>query len=308
MYKVSLKHLPVYSQLDSFIEMLSSEQGLSVNTINAYISDLCDFFLHLKQRVIAAEHVDQQIIESYLESLIANNISHRTKSRRLSAIKKYYAFLTTEKIIQHNPTLLIEKTKKPTYLPKLLSEDDTNKLILAAYTISTHDQQRRILFIELLYATGIRISELLSLKIADIDWQEECILVTGKGKKQRIVPFNTSTKEALIRYLNTLPHTTTWLFPSKNKLKPLSRQRFFQIIRELARDAGLDPNQISPHVMRHAFATHLLNRGANLMSIQKLLGHSNISTTEIYTHVMTGKLKDAVFQHHPLSSPKKRGP
>lgn len=305
MYKISSKHLPVYIALEPFVEMLSSEQGLSINTINAYISDLSEFLLYLQSKKIKIETVQQLTIESYIIYLTQLGISPKTRSRRLSAIKKFYAFLLSEGSITENPALLIERAKHPKTLPKLLSQSDTHKLIAAAYHPDHKDRARRILFLELLYATGMRISELLNIKLNDIDWNEECIIVTGKGQKQRLVPFTESAKTALKNYCNTMTRTKElWLFPSHNGLKPLSRQRFFQIIREIAVDAGLDSKAISPHVIRHAFATHLLNNGANLLSIQKLLGHANISTTEIYTHVMTDKLKTAVTENHPLSTKK----
>ncbi len=150
----------------------------------------------------------------------------------------------------------------------------------------------------------MRISELIQIKLSDIQWLDECLLITGKGNKQRIVPFNQSTKSALIHYIQSSQPSSKsgWLFPSSNPTSHLTRQRFFQIIKELAVDAGLDPLKVSPHVIRHAFATHLLNHGANLLNVQKLLGHSDIATTEIYTHIMTDKLKETVFKHHPLSN------
>lgn len=305
MYKISSKHTSVYLTLEPFIEMLSSEQGLSINTINAYISDLSEYLLYLKSTTTTLEAVTQTHIENYITHLTQTNVSAKTQSRRLSAIKKFYAFLVSEGKVTENPTLLVVRPKQPQTLPKLLSEHDTHNLIMATYTTPHKDQLRRIVFIELLYATGIRISELLNIKINDIDWHEDCILITGKGNKQRLVPFTNSARTALQNYIKTLKlSNTAWLFPSQSAGKPLSRQRFFQLIKEMASDAGLDPTNISPHVIRHAFATHLLNNGANLMSIQKLLGHANISTTEIYTHVMTNKLKEAVTNNHPLSTKK----
>ncbi|MDP3641270.1 MAG: tyrosine-type recombinase/integrase, partial [Alphaproteobacteria bacterium] len=214
-----------------------------------------------------------------------------------------------EKKIESNPTKLIERPKQGRRLPKFLTESETEALINAAYNSNHPDCDRRAVFLELLYATGMRISELIQIKLSDIQWLDECLLITGKGNKQRIVPFNQSSKFALIHYIQSSQPSSKsgWLFPSSNSTNHLTRQRFFQIIKELAIDAGLDPLKVSPHVIRHAFATHLLNHGANLINVQKLLGHSDIATTEIYTHIMTDKLKETVFKHHPLISRSKKG-
>lgn len=293
-----------YPEVEQFIEMLASEIGASPNTISAYLSDISHFVDYLDKNSLHLLPPSKTVMMEYISSLQDLGLSDRTKARRLSALRSLYAFFVREKKIESNPTKLIDRPKQGRRLPKFLTESETEALINAAYSSNHPDCARRVVFIELLYATGMRISELIQIKLSDIQWLDECLLITGKGNKQRIVPFNQSTKSALIHYIqNSQPSSKSgWLFPSSNPTSHLTRQRFFQIIKELAVDAGLDPLKVSPHVIRHAFATHLLNHGANLLNVQKLLGHSDIATTEIYTHIMTDKLKETVFNHHPLST------
>lgn len=297
-------NLAPYPEVEQFIEMLASEMGSSPNTISSYLSDICHFIDYLDKNSLHLLTPSKTVIETYISELSELGLSDRTRARRLSALRTLYAFLMREKKIESNPTKLIERPKQGRRLPKFLTESETEALINAAYNSTHPDYLRRVAFIELLYATGMRISELIQIKLSDIQWMDECILITGKGNKQRIVPFNQSTKTAFINYIQSSQPSSKlgWLFPSSNQASHLTRQRFFQIIKELAMDANLDPLKVSPHVIRHAFATHLLNHGANLINVQKLLGHSDVATTEIYTHIMTKKLKDTVFNHHPLST------
>jgi integrase/recombinase XerD len=303
-----INKLIIYPEVEQFSEMLASEIGARPNTITSYLSDINHFVAFLATHDISLLNCTQSIIEDYISELGRSGLSDRTRARRLCALRMLYKFLAKEKKVSADPTKLIQRPKQGRRLPKFLTEQETETLINTAYHANHPDKTRRILFIELLYATGIRISELIQIKLSDIQWQDECILVTGKGNKQRMVPFNQSTKQALINHIKSLSFSPEgWLFPSSNVTKSLTRQRFFQIIKELAIDAGLDPKKVSPHVIRHAFATHLLNHGANLMNVQKLLGHVDIATTEIYTHVMTDKLKETVFNYHPLASKPKKG-
>jgi integrase/recombinase XerD len=297
-------NLAPYPEVEQFIEMLASEVGSSPNTISSYLSDIRHFVEFLNMHALNLLKSSKKDIEHYIVHLSERGMSGRTKARRLSTLRSLYSFLFREKKISSNPTKLIDSPKQSRSLPKLLSEAETESLINAAYNFLHPHQARRIVFIELLYATGMRISELIQLKLSDIQWLDECILVTGKGNKQRIAPFNQSTKAALINYIHISQPSSKlgWLFPSSDKTSHLTRQRFFQIIKELAMDAGLDRLKVSPHVIRHAFATHLLNHGANLINVQKLLGHTDVATTEIYTHIMTDKLKETVLNHHPLST------
>lgn len=300
--------LASYPEVEQFTEMLASEAGSSPNTISSYLSDICHFVDFLNDDAQTLLKASKNDIEHYFAYLSEHGISARTKARRLSALRALYTFLVREKKIPSNPTKLIDRPKQSRSLPKVLTESETESLIITAYHPTHPDYARRAVFIELLYATGMRISELIQLKLSDIQWFDECILITGKGNKQRLIPFNQSTKLALINYIQTtqLSSKYGWLFPSANQIHHLTRQRFFQIIKELAIEAGLDPVKVSPHVIRHAFATHLLNHGANLINVQKLLGHTDVATTEIYTHIMTDKLKETVFNHHPFSSKHKK--
>jgi integrase/recombinase XerD len=302
-------NLTPYPEVEQFIEMLASEMGSSPNTISSYLSDIRHYIEFLNKHTLNLLNPSKNDIEHYFSYLSEKGMSGRTKARRLSTLRTLYTFLLREKKIESNPTKLIERPKQGRSLPKLLSESETESLITAAYNSPHPDYARRVVFIELLYATGMRISELIQLKLSDIQWLDECILVTGKGNKQRIIPFNQSTKSALIKYIHVSQPSSKlgWLFPSSNKISHLTRQRFFQIIKELAIDAGLDPLKVSPHVIRHAFATHLLNHGANLINVQKLMGHTDVAATEIYTHIMTVKLKETVLNHHPLSSKHTKG-
>lgn len=287
--------------------MLASEVGSSPNTLLSYTTDIKQFAIFCTNQKVHLLESTKTEVERYISELTAAGLSERTCARKLSALRTFYAFLLREKKVSINPTKLVESPKQGRRLPKFLTEAETAALIQSAHNPRHADAFRRVLFIELLYATGMRISELIQIKLSDILWLDECILVSGKGNKQRMIPFNQSTKTALIQYIQTAQPSTKagWLFPSSNQTGHLTRQRFFQIIKELACDAGIDPSKVSPHVMRHAFATHLLNHGAILINVQKLLGHSDITTTEIYTHVMTEKLKTTVFDHHPLASSKK---
>ncbi len=290
--------------------MLISEVGASKHTISAYLSDIRHFSLYCQTEPQPLSIIDckKKQIENYLSFLSQQKVSERTRARRISALRMFYAFLLRENKILENPTKLIDRPKQPKTLPKYLTEKETLALIEAAHSHKDPTEKlRRVLFIEILYATGLRISELLNIQISDIQWQEECLLVSGKGNKQRLVPFNEATLTALKNYLKHQPKASKWLFPSNpTSNSPLTRQRFFQIIKELAAYAGIPPEKVSPHVIRHAFATHLINHGANLVNVQKLLGHSSISATEIYTHIMTQKLQNTVFSHHPLAEKKER--
>lgn len=279
--------------IDSFLEALFSEKGISSNTLSAYRTDLISFFSFLgNQDVFKVSHV---FIEHYVSSLI--DLSAKTIQRRLSALSHFYAFYVREGKASFNPVKMVERPKLPKRLPKLMSADNALLLIKAASKNPVH-----LALCELLYATGIRVSELTSLKKSDIDWQNECILVKGKGNKERLVPITSYAKEALFAICSSNP--SVWVFKSPHKDRPLTRQRVFQVMKELAKSCGVDPSSISPHVMRHSFATHLLENGANLISVQHLLGHSDIATTEIYTHVSSKTLKKSVFLNHPLNKSK----
>lgn len=284
--------------IDLFLEYIFVEKGASRNTVLAYKADLNLFQEFLNGTQIPLLDITEADVYAFLEYLLnKRQLAASSKARIISALKQLYLYLCNEEYIKQTPLQNVKLQKKEKIIPKTLSEEEVTELFKVAYE---QGNLRNIVALELLYATGMRISELITLSTSSIIWDEGCVLVRGKGDKERLVPLTSSAIDTLRRYLGTV-HKRLYIFPSGKTIgKHMSRQRFFQIIKELAVFANIDPNRISPHVIRHAFATHLLNNGANLVSIQKLLGHADISTTEIYTHVMTDKLKQTL-EKHPLS-------
>ncbi len=292
---------------------MSAERGASQNTLEAYERDLErfeDFLSSARKDLTVVEASD---IRTYLADLTAEGLSARTQARHLSSLKQFYLFLMEEGIRQDNPVAEIGTPRMAQSLPKFLSIEDTDALLKAAQENQTDEGLRLCALIELLYATGMRVSELVSLKISQTQRDPRILTVMGKGNKERLVPLSPRAREALDRYLlvrdNFLPNSeqdkvkdTGWVFPSRGKNGYLTRHRVGQLLKELAIESGVMPSKVSPHVLRHAFATHLLENGADLRSVQKMLGHSDISTTQIYTHVLQERLQKLVFEKHPLSS------
>ncbi|WP_417455527.1 site-specific tyrosine recombinase XerD [Kiloniella sp.] len=301
------------SRISIFLEMMSAERGASQNTLEAYERDLerfDDFLSSIRKDLVDVEASD---IRTYLADLTAEGLSARTQARHLSSLKQFYLFLMEEDIRQDNPVAEIGTPRMAQSLPKFLSVDDTGALLKAAQENHTDEGLRLCALIELLYATGMRVSELVSLKVSQTQRDPRILTVMGKGNKERLVPLSPQAREALDRYLlvrdNFLPNLerdkakdTGWVFPSRGKSGYLTRHRVGQLLKELAIKSGIMPSKVSPHVLRHAFATHLLENGADLRSVQKMLGHSDISTTQIYTHVLQERLQKLVFEKHPLSS------
>ncbi|WP_299380933.1 site-specific tyrosine recombinase XerD [uncultured Kiloniella sp.] len=301
------------SKISIFLEMMSAERGASQNTLEAYERDLerFDEFLSSSRKDLLA--VEASDIRAYLADLTAEGLSARTQARHLSSLKQFYLFLMEEDIRQDNPVAEIGTPRMAQSLPKFLSVDDTGALLKAAQENRTDEGLRLCALIELLYATGMRVSELVSLKVSQTQRDPRILTVMGKGNKERLVPLSPQARDALDRYLlvrdNFLPNLerdkakdTGWVFPSRGKSGYLTRHRVGQLLKELAIKSGIMPSKVSPHVLRHAFATHLLENGADLRSVQKMLGHSDISTTQIYTHVLQERLQKLVFEKHPLSS------
>jgi len=318
------------SQLDRFLEMISAERGASDNTIMAYRRDLIDWSQSLNG---AVEDIVPADIESVLAKWAASGLSAATTGRKLSALKQCLGFLHSEGDITDNPAFNICGPKRGRSLPKVLSEDDVERLFEAAEQGDDPKDIRRLAMLEILYAGGLRVSELVSLKLAPIKRitsllkmddaaRDEafgqgagCIVIKGKGGKERLVPLTITALEIINDWVAvrkaTLPKTLearkradVFLFPSRGKLGHITREMFALDLKNLAVKAGLPPSKLSPHVLRHAFATHLLTRGADLRSVQMLLGHSDISTTQIYTHILDERLKDLVFSAHPLAKDK----
>ncbi|MEI8321095.1 MAG: site-specific tyrosine recombinase XerD [Alphaproteobacteria bacterium] len=303
--------MPPISHMESFLEMLSVERGASPNTLESYGRDLKDCSAFLKAKNLSLETIQTQDLRDYLSHLYDNSLKASSVARRLSSLRQFFRFLISEQIRTDDPTSTLDLPKLGRPLPKILSEQDVSNLLRTAYKDDSPEGLRLAAFLEILYATGLRVSELISLKHDSISQDGEVLIVMGKGSKERMVPLNKYAITALNTYLKVrgvFLKTGTyskWLFPSYGTSGHLSRQRLGQLLKELASTAGLDPTKISPHVVRHAFATHLLNHGADLVSVQNMLGHTDISTTQIYTHVMKEKLEELVLNHHPLANMKK---
>ncbi len=303
--------------IEIFLEMLSAERGAAANTISAYRRDLEDFrnFLHRRARLIAAAAPPD--ISAYVAEASATGLKATSLARRLSAVRQLYKFLVAEGQVTADPTLGQAGPRKERALPKTLNVAEVDRLIETAAQragkakgLARLRAVRLHCLIEMLYATGMRVSELVSLPRDVLAGDARVLTIKGKGGRERLVPLNSKARAALEHYLQlgresndavAATVATKWLFPSKSTQGHLTRQRFGQDLKDLAAETGLDPDRISPHVLRHAFASHLLDRGADLRSVQQLLGHADISTTEIYTHVLEERLKKLVHEHHPLA-------
>ena len=286
--------------IEQFMEMLVAEQNAAGNTVNSYYADITAFLTSIAKPSV---EIDEGDILRHMEVLHQRDYTASTRSRKLSSIRQYFLFLQREKIISGNPASEIESPKLNRSLPKILSITDVEKLLLAAHDMPGPEGIRLVALLEMVYATGIRVSELVSYAQGK---RHNAIIVRGKGNKERLVPVGSMALKALEAYMNVRGRFVQqkddpWLFPSTSKEGHLTRQRFGQLLKQLAIDAGLDPAKISPLVLRHAFATHLLHNGADLISVQKMLGHADIATTEIYTHILSDQLKNVVNTCHPLA-------
>ena len=298
--------------LEAFLEMLLVERGAAKNTIAAYRRDVTDFLNVATRKGWKLETVTRGEIESYLASLSEAGMAASTQSRRTSALKQFFRFLRAEDWRGDDPATLIGVPKKGRNLPKTLSAERVEQLLATAAADDSPKGKRLNCLLEMLYASGLRVSELVSLQLGHL--QREAgklapyLLVRGKGNKERLVPLNAPALEALEAYLGLREMfvksegDSPYLFPSSGKEGHVTRQRFGQMLKRLALEAGLDAGKISPHVLRHAFATHLMEGGADLRVIQELLGHADISTTQIYTHLTQARLHNLVREKHPLSN------
>jgi integrase/recombinase XerD len=297
-----------------FLEALGAERGAAVNTLAAYRRDLEAFAGWLRGQGADAETAGRSEIEAYIAALEANGLSPATRARRLSAIRQFYRFALSEGWRADDPAARIEGPRPARKLPGTLSVAEVDRLLEAARTHPGNEakQAQRMCLVELLYATGLRVTELVSLPAASARGNPRMLLVTGKGGRERMVPLSEPAREALATWLvfrdaaeagrrRAGGRPSPWLFPSRGKLGHLTRIGFYHALKTLAVAAGLDPVRISPHTLRHAFATHLLANGADLRAIQQLLGHADVSTTEIYTHVLDERLKALVLENHPLA-------
>jgi integrase/recombinase XerD len=307
--------------VDSFLDMLTTERGAAMNTRQAYWRDLADVSLYLRdKRNTDVDRATTEDLKAYLKDLSEKThskgakkakIAVRTVARRLSALRQFYRYLVSEETRQDDPTSTIESPKQGRTLPKTLSEGEVSALIKAAAQGGTPESVRLVCLLEMLYATGLRVSELVGLPNSAIGENNQFLMVTGKAGRDRMVPLSDPAQKALQNYLDVRKHfvgTDTasrqepWLFPSRTSDSGhLTRQRFAQLLKDLARAAEIDEDRVSPHILRHAFATHLLSHGADLRSVQKMLGHADIATTQIYTHIIGDNAKKTVKDKHPLS-------
>ncbi|EWY42735.1 tyrosine recombinase XerD [Skermanella stibiiresistens SB22] len=304
-------------RVESFLDMLVAERGAAHNTRQAYERDLIDAAAWLTTRGTSLDRAGTDDLRGYFDHLNAldGGTAVRTIARRLSALRQFYRFLCSEGLRADDPAGTIDSPKQGRALPKILSEVEVETLLTAAQRRDGPDGIRLVALLEVLYATGVRVSELVGLPLTGIARDNRCLIVKGKGGKERIVPLSDPARDALSAYLPVrkafmVPgreqRQAGFLFPSRTSEDGhLTRQRFAQLLKELAIDAGIEPRKVSPHVLRHAFATHLLDHGADLRSVQKMLGHADIATTQIYTHVVGDRLKRVINDHHPLAPLKK---
>ena len=298
--------------ISAFLEAQAAELGAARNTLLAYGRDLKDFEGWLAHRDLSFAKLSKEDVESYLISCDAQGLSRATRARRLSAIKQLYRFAFEEGWRSDNPALQITGPGRDKKLPKTLSEGEVDALLKAARETGRRQQDRvrNTCLMELLYATGMRVSELVSLPVSAARGDPRMLLILGKGGKERMVPLSPPARDALSVWLTQRDAeeekskgqpASKYLFPSRGASGHLTRHLFYIRIKELAVAAGVSPDKVTPHSLRHAFATHLLANGADLRSIQTLLGHADVATTEIYTHVLEARLADLVLNHHPLA-------
>ena len=303
-----------------FLDMLAAEQGAGANTLDAYRRDLTDFSEFLGRTGQSFAGVETQALRDYLADLDARGFKSSSVARRLSAMRHLFRFLLSERFRSDDPAAILSGPKRGRGLPKVLSISDVDRLLVRAKALAEAPEvsapqrlraMRLYCLLEVLYATGLRVSELVTLPLSASRRDARMIVVRGKGNKERLVPLNEASRQAMADYLAAMealkPANTKnaaaskWLFPSFGESGHLTRQHFARDLKELAAAAGLAPRLVSPHVVRHAFASHLLHNGADLRIVQTLLGHTDISTTQIYTHVVEERLKSLVRDLHPLA-------
>ena len=284
--------------LRSFFNFLIIEKGLSKNTVKAYETDIKGFIKWInKNNKQSLLNIKESSVNRYISYLFSLKLKSSSVNRKISSLKSFYLFLLKKKLIRYSPFSEVISPKQEKYLPASMSESEVEKL-LNSPDASKEIEQRDKAMIEMLYATGMRISELVNLKITDIDMNRSVIKVMGKGSKERLIPFGESASEALFNYLKIRKDSSSKEVFISNRGKKITRVAFWQRIKVYLLRENLKIS-ISPHTLRHAFATHLLNRGADLRSVQLLLGHSDLSTTQIYTHIAKQRLGDVLKKHHP---------
>ena len=285
------------SNLRSFLNYLLVDKGLSNNTVKAYEADISSFFQWLDNEDLKYKNLLEDHINQYISFLFQRKMRSSSVNRKISSIKSFYIFLVKRNFVKNSPLNDLVTPKQEKYLPESMSEAEVDKL-LNSPDVSNKIENRDKAMIEMLYATGMRISELVNLKMTDVDMKRCVVKVFGKGSKERLVPFGETALDSLRSYLNEREQSSSKEIFLSNRGKKMTRVAFWQRVKVYLIRENLK-NSISPHTLRHAFATHLLNRGADLRSVQLLLGHSDLSTTQIYTHIAKQRLSDVLKKHHP---------
>ncbi|WP_395713906.1 site-specific tyrosine recombinase XerD [Reyranella sp.] len=305
---------PLSREAQAFMEMLTAERGASRNTEAAYANDLRNLETFLARRRQKPVTADTDALRAYLKSLDYVGMTPRTVARRLSVIRQLFRFLLAERLREDDPASALDSPRLGRPLPKVLSRDEVDRLIEAARVKGGVDGGRMATLLEILYGTGLRVSELVTLPLVAVERDPTMLIVRGKGDKERLVPLSDPARKAIASWLHVRAaalgegESSRFLFPSRGRTGHLTRQRFAQLLKEAALGAGIDPARVSPHVLRHAFASHLLEGGADLRSVQLMLGHADIATTQIYTHVLDEKLRSLVQDKHPLARRRRRTP
>ena len=292
--------------IEAFLEMLAAERGAAGNTLLAYEADMEDFARFVIKRGQTTNTADAETLRAWLANLSEAGFAARSAARKLSALRQFHRFLVAEAIREDDPTQLLDTPRLPRPLPKFLTELEVDALLAAARARPPAQAPLVTAALEMLYATGLRISELLALPRTALAGDATLLMIKGKGGKERLVPLSSAAKETVTamlaerEVLGERKKPNRWLFASRGG-KAITRQGFALILKQIALDAGIDPERVSPHVLRHSFASHMLARGADLRSLQLLLGHADIATTQIYTHVLAERLQHLVEAHHPLA-------
>ncbi|MGK7862489.1 tyrosine recombinase [Falsiroseomonas sp. E2-1-a4] len=289
---------------EAFLEMLAAERGAARNTLAAYAADLADFAEFCTPRGISSLTADAATIQSYLRAVSDAGLSARTAARRLSALRQFFRFLVQEGLRKDDPTELQQSPRLPASLPKPLAEAELAALLDGAARLPGPRGSFALALIELLYSSGLRVSELVALPANALRPDQPLVTVRGKGNKERLVPISARARDAVLAAAAAKPEPerkSRWLFPSRAAGGHVTRQTIGLVLKDAALAAGLDPARVSPHVLRHSFASHLLAHGADLRSLQMLLGHADIATTQIYTKVLEERLQRLVEEHHPLA-------
>ena len=294
-------------RIEAFLEMMAAERGAARLTLAAYRGDLANLAGFLAARGAVLEAADAASLHDYFRAPTTHRLMPRTLARRRSAIRQFFHFLVSDGVRVDDPTVGLDAPRLGRALPKILGENEIERLFAAAEAWPAAEGVRVRCLLELLYATGLRVSELVTLPLASVQRDPRFLVVRGKGGKERVVPLSQPARQALTAYLDCRSRfpapsrAARWLFPSRGRDNHLTRQRCGQLLKKLATSAGLDARRLSPHVLRHAFASHLLDHGADLRSVQQMLGHADIATTQIYTHVQSERLRRLVESAHPLA-------